>query len=132
MQSAVGLNPSIKQNVRIGCTANPRRQIFTGPAGVAALGKANFKRGQSFISASLDTWDCGCDTACLRVAHSTYLIVALFTQRLTHFSVAIDSFVVSTFGSLFSHRATSINILFVFIPSSFKQWHKCHCSKRPR
>jgi hypothetical protein len=45
MQSALGLNLPTKQNVRIGCTSTPRRQVSTGPAGVAAMGKTNFREG---------------------------------------------------------------------------------------
>jgi hypothetical protein len=92
MQSAVGLHLPIKHNLRIGCTANPRRHVSTGPAGVAALGKTNFKRGQCFISARLDTWDCSCDTTCLRLFHSMNSIVALSSPEIDAFSVAVDIF----------------------------------------
>ena len=62
MQSALGLNLPIKQNVRIGCTCTPRRQVSQGPAGVAAIGKTHFNARAMFLSPDLNTSDPYCAT----------------------------------------------------------------------
>ena len=84
MQSALGLNLPIKQNVRIGCTSVPRRQVSTGPTGVAAMGKTKFQEGQCFVSIDLDTRDRYMDIVSLDLLGSSSSQCAMIRQRSMH------------------------------------------------